>query len=184
VEPEALAGFDLVYLSGITLAILPDPARAALAGALAACRARGGLVAFDGNYRPRLWPGHAAARESMAAFWALADIGLPSADDEAMLWGDADAAAVRARLVAAGVRRGAVKRGAEGPLPIGWEGPLPEFPPAARVVDTTAAGDSFNGGYLAALLTGAEPPAYLRAGHDLAAKVIGYPGAIVPAGAR
>jgi 2-dehydro-3-deoxygluconokinase len=119
----------------------------------------------------------------MARFWALSDIGLPSVDDEAMLWGDADAEAVRVRLMAAGVRQGAVKRGAEGPLPIGWDGPLPDFPLAARVVDTTAAGDSFNGGYLAALLSGADASACLRAGHDLAAKVIGHPGAIIPADA-
>jgi len=183
VAPEALAGFDLVYLSGITLAILPPPARDLLAGGLAAVRARGGRVAFDGNYRPRLWPDPEAARAAMGRFWALADIGLPSVDDEMELWGDADAAAVRDRLVAAGVGQGTVKRGAEGPLPIGWDGRLPDFPPAARVVDTTAAGDSFNGGYLAALLSGADPAASLRAGHDLAAKVIGHPGAIIPADA-
>jgi 2-dehydro-3-deoxygluconokinase len=180
VTPGALEGFDLVYFSGITLAVLYPPARDLLAVALARVRARGGRVAFDGNYRQRLWSGPEEARAVMGRFWALADIGLPSADDEEALWGDADAVAVRDRLVLAGVRAGAVKRGAEGPLPIGWDGPLPEFPAAARVVDTTAAGDSFNGGYLAALLTGADAPTALRAGHDLAAKVIGYPGAIIP----
>ncbi len=180
VPPAALEKFDLVYLSGITLAVLYPAGREALAGALGALRARGGRVAFDGNYRPRLWSGPDEAREVMGRFWAMTDIGLPSADDEIDLWGDADAEAVRDRLLAAGVSAGAVKQGAGGPLPIGWDGPLPDFPAAGRVVDTTAAGDSFNGGYLAALLTGADTPASLRAGHDLAAKVIGYPGAIIP----
>ena len=96
------------------------------------------------------------------------------------LFGDPDAAAVLARLAAAGVARGALKRGAEGPLPIGPCGALPAFPQAERVVDTTAAGDSFNGAYLAALMRG-EPEAGLprRRARD-GAEVIGHPGAIMP----
>jgi 2-dehydro-3-deoxygluconokinase len=180
VTPERLAGFDLVYLSGITLAILAPEARAALRGFLPGYRAAGGRVAFDSNYRPRLWPDPDTARREIGALWAETDVGLPSLDDEMALYGDADAAAVLARLAAAGVRRGALKRGGDGPLPIGWSGPLPEFPPAPRVVDTTAAGDSFNGAYLAAMLAGASEPQCLAAGHALASRVIGEPGAIVP----
>ena len=76
-------------------------------------------MAFDSNYRPRLWPDAATARREIGAIWALTDIGLPSLDDEMALFGEADAAAVLARLAAAGVTRGALKRGAEGPLPLG-----------------------------------------------------------------
>jgi 2-dehydro-3-deoxygluconokinase len=180
VTPERLAGFDLIYLSGITLAVLAPEARAALAAFLPDYRRQGGLVSFDSNYRPRLWSDVATAREAIAAFWAQTDVGLPSLDDEMALWGDPDADAVLARLRAAGVARGALKRGGEGPLPIGPAGPLPGFAPAERVVDTTAAGDSFNGAYLAALLTGAPEPDCLAAGHATAAKVIGHPGAIIP----
>ena len=68
----------------------------------------------------------------------------------------------------------------EGPLGIGWDGPLPAFPAESRVVDTTAAGDSFNGAFLAALLAGSSPPDCLLAGHMLASRVIRYPGAIIP----
>ena len=57
-------------------------ARADLRGFLEAHRARGGLVAFDSNYRPRLWPDPETARAEMAALWRLTDIGLPSVDDE------------------------------------------------------------------------------------------------------
>jgi len=182
VTPERLADFDLVYLSAITLAVLAPAARDALAGFLAGYRARGGRVAFDSNYRPRLWPDVATARAEVARFWALTDVALPSLDDELALYGEAGEAAVVARLAAAGVARGALKRGAEGPRPLGPCGPLPAFPPAARVVDTTAAGDSFNGAYLAALLGGQPEADCLAAGHTTASRVIGHPGAIVPRG--
>lgn len=179
VTPERLAGFDAVYLSGITLAVLAPEARAGLAAFLAGFREAGGLVVFDSNYRPRLWPDAGTARREIAGYWGLCDIGLPSLDDETALFGE-DEAGVLARLRAAGVRRGALKRGAGGPVPIGPAGALPAFPPAARVVDTTAAGDSFNGGYLAAAFRGLPEAECLAAGHALASVVIGHPGAIVP----
>lgn len=180
VTPAALKDFGLVYLSAITLAILEPEARDSLHDSLSACRHAGGKVALDSNYRPRLWPGAALARQEMARFWAITDIGLPSFDDEAALWGDPGPLATRARLEAAGVTGGAVKRGPAGPLPIGWDGELPDFPAAPRVVDTTAAGDSFNGGFLAAWIAGLPPADCLLAGHRLAAEVIGHPGAIMP----
>ncbi len=52
--------------------------------------------------------------------------------------------------------------------------------PVARVVDSTAAGDSFNAGYLAARLAGAELDVAAMQGHRIAARVIGHPGAIIP----
>jgi 2-dehydro-3-deoxygluconokinase len=179
VTPDRLAGFSLVYLSGITLAVIAPAARAELRAFLAAHRARGGAVAFDSNYRPRLWPDADTARAEIAALWRLTDVALPSLDDEIALWGDADAAATLARLQGLGVTHGALKRGAEGPLAIGWDGPLPDFPQVTPV-DTTAAGDSFNGGFLAAHLAGAPPPDCLLAGHALASRVVRHPGAIIP----
>jgi len=173
---SALEGFDMIYLSGITLAILPAPVRAALIAWIDRYRAGGGAVAFDSNYRPRLWQDPAHARAAVAALWARADVALPSLDDELALFGDAGEDAVLARL---GLRRGAVKRGARGPRDLGGAD-LPDPPPAPRVVDSTAAGDSFNAAYLAALMRGQGPVAAAQAGHALAARVIGAPGAILP----
>ena len=55
--------------------------------------------------------------------------------------------------------------------------------PVHVVVDSTAAGDSFNAAYLAARLLGADPPRAARLGNRLAARVIAFPGAIIPAAA-
>ena len=180
VGPDRLLDLDLVFLSGISIAILPQPAREALRDALGRLRAAGGRVAFDSNHRPRLWESPEAARREVAAMWALADIGLPSLDDEMAVFGDAGEAEVLARLEGAGVRTGALKRGAAGPVGLGGEGAGRDWPPAPRVVDTTAAGDSFDAGFLAALCRGGDVTAAMEAGHALASQVVGHRGAILP----
>ena len=165
---------DYVYLSGISLAILPESVRRALLETLTGLPAR---LVFDSNFRPALWETKAAAQSVMAAFWAASDIALPSIDDEMALFDETEAA-VTARWQAA-TCEGALKRGPEGPMSIGT--PVEQaYQAAPKVVDTTAAGDSFNGGYLAAKLTGATQAEALTAGHTLAATVVQHRGAILP----
>jgi 2-dehydro-3-deoxygluconokinase len=177
--PEA----EIIYLSGITLAILTPAARERLTALLADRRAGGTLVAFDSNYRPQLWEDAATARASMNAIWDITDIALPSIDDEMALHGGTSEATVIDRFAARAWRGIAIKRGVRGPIsPQLDAGAHPDFPPVAMVVDTTAAGDSFNGGYLAAFLAGEDEGARLRAGHDVASQVVAAPGAIIPPG--
>ncbi|WP_299607705.1 sugar kinase [uncultured Tateyamaria sp.] len=174
---SALETYDVIYLSAITLAILPASTRAALIRWLQAFRRTGGRVAFDSNYRPKLWGDVDAARAAMTAMWVLCDIALPSVDDEMDLTGET-AEQVAKRFLAM-KRTGALKRGEVGPLCL-ETGSAGTYPAAPKVVDTTAAGDSFNGAYLAGILTGAPQDVALHSGHNLAAEVIGHRGAILP----
>jgi 2-dehydro-3-deoxygluconokinase len=178
---DMLDGFNLVYFSAITLAILPPQMRAAFLDRLALWRRRPGCrVAFDSNYRPRLWGSTGEAREWIARAWSLTDIALPSIDDEMALFGDADEAQAIARLTATCPGMGALKRGPKGPLALGENLPPHDFAPVESVVDTTAAGDSFNGGFLGALLRGKPMMQALQQGHDFASAVIQHRGAIIP----
>ena len=180
IRPGALAGFDVIYLSAITLAVIAPEARARLLDWFAGFRARGGKVAFDSNYRPRLWPDAETARTEIGRFWSVTDIALPSLDDEEALTGVIGSEATVARFRALGVGTGALKRGAAGPVSLDGSGAALRVPRADRVTDTTAAGDSFNAGFIAATLTGASATAAMAAGHALAARVIAHPGAIIP----
>ena len=172
---------DIIYLSGISLAILTPVARQRLINALASRRAEGAKIAFDSNYRPKLWEDAKTARSTMQAIWEIADFALPSIDDEMMLFGDASEEAVIDRFAKKTWQGIAIKRGVRGPLSLHLAADEhPDFPSARTVVDTTAAGDSFNGGYLAACLEGAGEVERLLAGHELASRVVGVNGAIIP----
>lgn len=178
---RALATCDLLYLSGITLSILDDAGLAALGTVLAAARATGARVAFDGNWRPAGWSDPGAARAAVTAVLPHVDVALPTLEDERDLWGDADASTCVARHRAAGVDEVVVKRGPAGATVTGPEG-LVDVPaaPVPDVVDTTAAGDAFNAAYLAARSLGADPVTAAVRGNRLAGEVIRAPGAIVP----
>jgi 2-dehydro-3-deoxygluconokinase len=175
---ERLPGYDLLYFSLITVSVLSEEARGRLAAALDAARRRGARVAFDTNYRPAAWPDARAARREAERFIARADIMLPTADDEAALFGDADAEATARRYLG---QETAVKLGGEGCLLVtNGEITRVAVPEAVTPVDTTAAGDAFNGGYLAARLLGRAPAEAALAGHRMASAVIRHRGAIIP----
>jgi len=172
---------DALYLSGISLAILPPAGRERLATLCEALRRRGALVVFDNNYRPRLWPDPAQARHWFSRFSALAGMALMTLDDEMVLWGQPDDAAQLQATLAGPAPELVVKRGAL-PVLLRLAGqPLQAVPTEAvvRVVDTTAAGDSFAGAYLAARLGGADPLRSAVAGNRLAARVVQHHGAVI-----
>ncbi|MEL7028466.1 MAG: sugar kinase [Pseudomonadota bacterium] len=176
---STLPAFDGIFYSAITLALMSPASRSAFFEFLDARRSNGCLVAFDSNFRPALWESLDDARASIANAWRRCDIGLPSADDETTLFGDTDDAAIIKRLADAGVSRGALKRGSRGPLLVGEPGASLSYPPVGHVIDTSAAGDSFNGAFLAKLLSGGSERCAAAAGHALAARVIQHRGAII-----
>lgn len=168
----------LIFLSGITLWLYDPPSLDRLFALLDRARAGGATVAFDGNYRPRLWgEDRSLAQEAYARMLRATDICPATADDEQALWDDASAEESIARLQRMGAVEVVVKVGSEGALTGSgaWVRTVPDPAP----VDTTAAGDSFNAAYLAARLSGSTQHAAAAAGNALAAKVIRHPGALM-----
>ena len=179
---NALSGFDWVYLTGISLAILTEKGRAVLLDALSLYVEQGGKIAFDNNYRPKLWSSPEAARAAYRQVLAMTQLALVTEDDDQALWGFVTTEQLLSHYQ---VPELVIKRGGAQ----AWVRCLNagkstlaqcDAQRVEKVMDTTAAGDSFAAGYLAARLTGQAPAASLAAGHCLAARVIQYPGAIIP----
>jgi 2-dehydro-3-deoxygluconokinase len=177
----ALSEFDMIYLSGISLAILPEPDRKRLIAILQRRAAEGVGIAFDANFRARLWPNAAVAATQFAELMPSLTLMLTSFADEEILWSDASPEAALTRLVQAGVKIPVVKMGASGAMFHDGHGARRVAPPPVpRVVDTTAAGDAFNAGFIAAWLSGQGVEESCRFGNQVAGAVVQYPGAIIP----
>lgn len=186
-DPEALqaalAGADVIYVSAITLAILAPDRRDVLIAALSRARAMGKLTVFDTNIRTRLWPDLDTLRQVTMRTAAVAEIVLPSFEDEQQIFGDADPDATILRYQSAGAGTVVVKNGG-GPIHARQGGV--SLPPVsfAQVtpVDTTGAGDSFNGALLARLLDDVALSDAIAVAHGVASRVIGARGALIPMG--
>lgn len=175
---KQLQQFDCVYLSGITLAIMSESARTSLIDCLAKLRAKGIKIAFDSNYRPRLWDNAKSARRAMSALLEQVDIALLTLDDEELLWNDGSLEGCKKRY--AQTPELVLKRGAEETILIidGRESRVP-VPKVDNVIDTTGAGDTFNAGYLAARLQGATPEESAKNGTRCARVVIQHRGGVI-----
>jgi 2-dehydro-3-deoxygluconokinase len=173
---------DALYFSGISLAILPEAGRQRLLKLASQVRAQGGMVAFDNNYRPRLWPNRTQAHAAFTAATAVATLALMTLDDEQALWAEPDQQAQLQRTLALPCAEVVVKRGAAATLVRSHTQAVQAVATelVRRVVDTTAAGDSFAGAYLAARLRGAQAAEAAAAGNRLAARVVQHQGAVLP----
>ena len=177
----ALGKVSMLYLSGITLAVLTEASRARLLEWLPKYRHAGGRVAFDNNFRPKLWQSTEEAQETYRKMWGLTDLALPTLEDEIALFGEMSGNDLIRELQALGVKEIALKQGEDGCRVASSE--IDEHVPviATEVVDTTSAGDSFNAGYLAGRARGMSQVDAARVGSTLASLVIQHRGAIIPA---
>lgn len=174
---------ELIYLSGITLSLFDAAGRDRLFAILDHLRRHGIRVAFDTNFRPRGWPDPAAARHAYREILRRADMVLVSTEDHHLLWqGMEDEDAILSHLRAYDIDELVLKRAEPGCIVVAAQGEKVHVPavPELRVVDTTAAGDSFAAAYLAARAAGLDPKAAAESGHRLARIVILHRGAIIP----
>ena len=170
---------DLVYVSGITLAVIGETGRGALAEILAEAAAAGVPVAFDPNYRARLWPSRETAQASAEAVIPHCRLISASGPDVEALC-ERPLAEVAAAWAAQGPQ--VLARAEDGTIEIHAGGAVHRLPagPQIKAVDTTGAGDSFNAGFLAGWLKGLSSEQAVDVGRRLASHVVGHVGAITP----
>lgn len=178
---DAIRSAKLVYFSGITLAVLPLEGRALLVEAVEAARDAGAVIGFDPNHRVSLWESAEEARAAYDLAYGASTVALVGIEDDETVYGPSAPDRVALRIARAGCPEVVIKAGAD-PCTVfvnGEESGRVAAEPAA-IVDTTAAGDSFNSGYLAVRLGGGDPVDAARAGHALASRVVAHSGAIIP----
>lgn len=172
---------DLFFFSGISLAILAPEDRAIFWQFLSEVQEAGVTIAFDPNYRARLWQSEDEARQQFALAFAVSSIVLPGIEDFSTLYGLHNLDDVVAFCAPYHIKELIVKNGASS---VFCHTPHGEFSlpvePVKKVVDTTSAGDSFNGVYLGARLAGYDIKQAVELAAKAAGLVIQFPGAIVP----
>ncbi|RMF87018.1 MAG: sugar kinase [Nitrospinota bacterium] len=183
VESRWIAQTRLFFTSGITQAI-SSTAADAVQQACSLAHARGKLVAFDVNFRPRLWTAEQAARHLRAiASWIqilfLSATDIPVVQTALQVRSDT----VEALLDACwqqGISRVVIKQGEKGVL-LGEAatGQITAVRPfTGKVVDTSGAGDTFNGAFLHSFLQGKSAIECARWGVAAAALKVGRPGTV------
>ena len=176
---------DMIYLSGISLAILSEPQLRHLIHALKVFKKQGGQVFFDNNYRPELWQNRHAPPWYLAVM-ALADIAFLTVQDELDVYGLRDLKDIVPFHLKQPSSPGLfiLRRGKQPCLAYRKAGDYWHSSPAIaldteQIVDTCAAGDAFAAGVLAMFLRQAPLENAIAFGHRVAAEVIQHYGALI-----
>lgn len=172
---------DYFFFSGISLAVIEPYQRKLFWEKLEKLKRFGVKIVFDPNYRARLWGAEREAVDNFNTAFKLADIVLPGVEDLEMLYSIDNAHDAVAYCTSMGATEVVVKNGASSVLTY-CNGIVAEhvITPVGNVVDTTSAGDAFNGVYLGARLSGFDVSHAVAQAAKAAGIVIQFPGAIAP----
>lgn len=177
---QAIERSDIIIVSGITLAILEEDGVDNLLNVLHTFKNSNKIIAFDPNIRPRLWQNKQTMRNTLIRGAEASNLVLPSFDDETACFGDSSIVDTINRYKSYGLKRIIVKNGAET-----IEGVFDDQAfsissvPVETIIDTTGAGDSFNGSFLGHYAQTGDAQASVRYAANVAAKTIQHYGALV-----
>ena len=177
-DPDYIGSAKILHCSGIAQAI-SESARATVLKAAQIAKERGLKVSYDPNYRHQLWRPE-DMRAAASELLPYVDYFLPNTSDDARaLVGTDDPYRMVERFREVGVPVVAVTRGEEGAV-IGFEDRVVEIPPYSPggPIDSTAAGDAFNGAFIHGLLNGMNVPESGRLGTITAGLKLRQRGAI------
>lgn len=177
---KAIEASDIIVFSGITLAILEGNGADNLLDILQELRDTDKIIAFDPNIRPRLWADHDHMRAQLIRSAKASNMVLPSFDDEASHFGDLTVADTIRRYQSYGLQRIIVKNGAD-EIAVSFDDQSfsVKTVAVAQIIDTTGAGDSFNGSFLGHFARTNDVVASVQFAAETAARTIQHYGALV-----
>jgi len=178
---DKLSDGDIFFFSGISIAVVDSNYNAALWKMITELKFKGVKIVFDPNYRAVLWDSPQEAKDQFEFAFSLADIVLPSVDDFSRLYQISSAEEVQRYFESYTLKELIIKNGEKG-IDVVVDGTVEHFKnePVKKVVDTTSAGDSFNGLYLGSRAVGMNIKKSIELASKSAAYVIQHKGAIVP----
>jgi 2-dehydro-3-deoxygluconokinase len=172
---------DMVFFSGITIAILLPKERELFWQFLKKQKSNGALIVFDPNYRPALWENVETAKAEIHTAFTISDWLMPGLDDFKSLYQLSTIEQCIEFCSAYEFEELIIKQGSDAVHIINKDGhEINEIIVSQNVVDTTSAGDAFNGLYLGARLSGNSSAYATKIANYGASKVIETPGAIMP----
>ena len=181
---KQLENFDYIYLSLITIAIYSTTGRKRLKQLLINAKKKGAKIVLDNNYRPALWKNTEQANKAYSEFANIANILLPSFDDEEKLMAFASIDDAIKYYQNTNVDEVVFKKSTKLVVVLDNKNNMVKKIniqpiPAEKVIDTTSAGDSFAGGYLHSRINGQGIEQSVKNAHTLASNVIQHKGAII-----
>lgn len=175
---EALQSAKVLHVSGISQAISATAADTVF-DAIRIVKDAGGKVSYDTNLRLKLWPLERARAVTHAAM-AQCDIALPGLEDAQLLTGLQDPDAIADFYLRLGAGLVALTLGADGTLVATPDERLRVQGRRVTTVDATAAGDTFDGAFLARIVAGDTPAAAASYANAAAALSTQGFGAVAP----